>query len=185
MRLVISTLKGDVQAAASAGYSGNLCWLDYMISTRLEFVRPSELWEHEEVDPDRLQKTFRIIKEQGVLKRSLAVDSRTLVVLDGVHRLNVLRQLRCMRVPVCLFDYMSEEIVVGVADRKKIISKEDVIDAALSGRKFPPRTTWHMVRTDDGSLKHISCIEKEIRSPLITLSAEGAIQPERDGICTI
>jgi hypothetical protein len=156
-----------------------------MISTRLEFLRPSELWEHEEVDPGRLQETLRMIKEQGVLKRPLAADSRTLVVLDGVHRLNVLRRLRCMRVPVCLFDYMSEEIVVRVADRKKTISKEDVINAALSGRKFPPRTTWHMVRTDDGGFKHISCIEKEIRFPLITLSAEGAMEPEREDIGAI
>lgn len=145
-----------------------------MISPRLELVRPQQLREHEETDPNHLREMFRAIEADGVLRKPLAVDFLTLVVLDGVHRLNVLKQLGCRRVPACLVDYSSDDIVVHSRDGRTI-SKEEVIDAALSGKKFPPRTTWHMVKMADGSLVHISCIEKEHRLPLVTL----ANKPER------
>jgi ParB-like chromosome segregation protein Spo0J len=143
-----------------------------MISTRLELVKIEQLREHEEIDPSRLREMYRLIEADGVLKRPLAVDFRTLAVLDGVHRLNILKQRQCKKVPVYLVDYLSDEIVVYSTDRRTIISKDDVINAALSGRKFPPRTTWHMIKMADGSLEHISWIEKEVHFALDALVTE-------------
>jgi hypothetical protein len=141
-----------------------------MVYSRLEFVELDELREHEETDPERLQNTLRAIEAVSFLAKPLAADHRTLVVLDGAHRLNALRRKQCRVVPVRLVDYMSEEIVVYSMDRKTIISKDDVIEAALSGRKFPPRTTWHMIRMENGCLEHISLIEGEINFPLSALT---------------
>jgi ParB-like chromosome segregation protein Spo0J len=141
-----------------------------MISTRLEVVKIEELREHEEIDPRHLHEISRLIEADGVLKRPLAVDLRTQTVLDGVHRLNVLKQCRCEKAPVYFLDFLSDEIVVFSADRRTTISKDEVIKAALSGRKFPPRTTWHMIKMANGQLEHISLIEKEVHYPLGSLA---------------
>jgi len=141
-----------------------------MIPTRLEVVKIGELREHEEIDAHHLHEIYSLIEADGVLKRPLAVDFRTQTVLDGVHRLNVLKRCRCGRAPVYFLDFQSDEIVVYSADRRSTISKDDVIKAALSGRKFPARTTWHMVKMANGQLEHISLIEKEVHYPLGSLS---------------
>jgi ParB-like chromosome segregation protein Spo0J len=141
-----------------------------MISTRLEIVKLEELREHEETDPRHLQEIYRLIEADGVLKRPLAVDFRSRTVLDGVHRLNVLKRCRCERAPVYFVDFLSDEILVYSADRRSTISKDDVIKAALSGRKFPARTTWHMVKMANGQLEHISLIEKEVHYSLGSLA---------------
>jgi len=143
-----------------------------MISTRLELVKIEDLREHEEVDSRRLYEMSRLIEADGVLKRPLAADLRTLAVLDGVHRLNVLKQHQCKRAPAYLVDLLSDEIVVYSGDRRTIVSKDDVIRAALSGRKFPPRTTWHMIKMADGRLEHISLIEKEVHYTLASLATD-------------
>jgi hypothetical protein len=88
-----------------------------------------------------------------------------------VHRLNVLKQRQCKKAPVYLIDFLSDEIVVYAKDRRTIMSKDDVIKAAISNSKFPPRTTWHMVRMTDGRLEHISLLEKEVHYPLASLAA--------------
>lgn len=142
-----------------------------MIKSRLELVDLQQLKEHEETDPEHLRKTLAAIECDGILKNPLVADCKTLVVLDGVHRLNALRQKRWRVAPVCLVEYMSDEIVVFSVDCKTVIHKEDVIRAAFSGRKFPPRTTWHMIKTDDGHLEHISLIETEVHFPLGALAA--------------
>lgn len=144
-----------------------------LVRTRLELVKIGELREHEEIDPSRLHEISRLIEADGVLKRPLAVDFRTLVVLDGVHRLNALKQRQCERAPVYLVDFLSDEIVVYSTDRRTIMSKDDVIKAALSGRKFPPRSTWHMIKMANGRLEHISLIEKKVRYPLTSLATNG------------
>jgi ParB-like chromosome segregation protein Spo0J len=141
-----------------------------MISTRLEVVKIGELREHEEIDPHHLHEIYTLIEADGVLKRPLAVDFRTQTVLDGVHRLNVLKRCRCEKAPVYFLDLLSDEVVVFSADRKTTISKDEVIKAALSGRKFPPRATWHMIKLANGQLEHISLIEKEVHYPLGSLT---------------
>ena len=140
-----------------------------MVSTRLELVKIEDLIEHEEVDEQHLEEISKLIASDGVLKRPLAVDYRTRVVLDGVHRLNFLKRCERENVPVYFLDFLSDEIVVFSADHRTPMHKEDVIEAALSNKKFPPRTTWHMIRMPNGHLEHISEIEKEVHYPLACL----------------
>ena len=140
-----------------------------MISTQLDVVRIEELKEHEEIDHSHLREIYKLIEADGVLKRPLAVDSRTKTVLDGVHRLNVLKLFLCSRIPVYFLDFLSDEIVVYSADRTTAMSKDEVIRAALSGRKMPARTTWHMIKMANGQLEHISLIEKEAHYSLGSL----------------
>jgi len=68
---------------------------------------------HEEIIPELLEKLASTIKSDGVAKHPIIVDSNTLVVLDGMHRVAALERLGCKYLPVCLVDYRSSRVKVG------------------------------------------------------------------------
>ena len=86
------------------------------------------------------------IRSTGVVKKAIIVDSKSMVVLDGVHRLTALRMLspECVRVPAWLVDYSDEDVVV-LSKGKSQITAEDV---GQGGHPRPPvssrrrRATW-------------------------------------------
>ncbi|GBC75624.1 hypothetical protein HRbin06_00943 [archaeon HR06] len=140
---------------------------DLKLETKILFL--NELKSHEQVEKNRLEALTKEIKEDGILKKAIAVDAKNLIIIDGHHRVEALKILGYKKVPVCLFNYNSPLIEIYSFDGGKGISKEEVIKAALAGRKFPPRTTKHMVRLDNGSLVHISELEDNVNIPLENL----------------
>jgi len=81
------------------------------LEIKLEEVR--KLHIHEEVIPDILRKLTEEIRADGYVKHPVIVDSKTLVVLDGMHRLAAIKNLGCRFIPVCLVDYDNPQILVG------------------------------------------------------------------------
>jgi len=140
-----------------------------LVSVRFALVPVSDLKTHEVAEPDRVRRVVRQMQSNGVVKKAIIVDSKSMVVLDGVHRLSALQSLGCVRVPAWLVDYSDEGVVVLSKDRKSRIPKEAVVKAATQGPKFPPKTTRHMVKGKDGALVHISRLEGEVSVPLSTL----------------
>jgi hypothetical protein len=140
-----------------------------VVKIRFALVPTGDLTTHEEAQPDRVKRVFKQIRSSKVVKKAIAVDERSMVVLDGVHRLSALRELGCARVPVWLIDYSDEDVVVFTKDKKAHVPKEDVVRAAVRGPKLPPKSTRHMVRKKDGSLVHISSLEKDVSVPLSNL----------------
>jgi hypothetical protein len=140
-----------------------------MVSVRFALVPIRDLKTHEAAEPDRVRRVMRQMQSTGVVKRGIVVDSKSMVVLDGVHRLTALQELGCVRAPAWLIDYSDEDVVVFSKDRRSHIPKDVVIRAATFGPRFPPKTTRHMVKTRDGSLVHISRLESEVSIPLSTL----------------
>jgi L-serine kinase (ADP) len=147
-----------------------------LVEPTLARVDPAKLKQHEEVEPPRLRRVVHAMRKAGMLRKALAADEKTLVLLDGTHRLEALRKLGCTSVPVALFDYMSDEIVVKPGARKVAYSKDAVLEAGISGKVLPPKSTRHMIRRKDGSLMHISKVE-----PIVDMSLEemGAPPPGR------
>ena len=140
-----------------------------MVSGRFALVPLRELKTHEEAEPDRVKRVMKQLKSTKLVKKAIVVDSNTGVVLDGVHRLSALEALGAVRVPAWLVDYSDDEVQVFSKDRKSQIPKGDVIRAAVEGPKFPPKTTRHMAKTDDGKLVPLSQLEGEVSIPLSTL----------------
>jgi hypothetical protein len=68
---------------------------------------------HEETIPELLNTLVETIREDKVLKHPIIVDKRTLVVLDGMHRVAALERLDCKKIPVCLIDYENPAVTVG------------------------------------------------------------------------
>ena len=129
------------------------------------FIRIEELREHEEIRPDYLEELKNEILSDGMLKMPIAVDRSTYINLDGHHRLHALKKIGCKKIPVILVDYQSTEIEVIPWREGEKITKEMIIDTALTGKRMRPKTSKHMILVE-GQLKHISCIETLINIPL-------------------
>jgi hypothetical protein len=140
-----------------------------LVSGRFALLPLRDLKTHEEAEPDRVVRVMRQLRSTGLVKKAILVDSRSKVVLDGVHRLSALRALGAVRVPAWLIDYSDDDVLVFSKDRKSQIPKDAVVRAATHGPKFPPKTTRHMARTKDGRLVPLSKLEREIAVPLSTL----------------
>jgi hypothetical protein len=133
------------------------------------------LREHESVDLSYLGKLKEEITKDGFLRKAISVDVNSMVVLDGHHRLNALRELGCDKIPVILVDYKSPDIVVkkwkvedDVALEDIIVTKEYIINTALSGKRLPVKTSKHLILLN-GKLLHISAIETDVDEPLNNL----------------
>lgn len=110
---------------------------------RIEILRLNELREHEEINPAYLEELLQEIVRDGVLKKPIIVDCRTMIILDGHHRYNVLRKLGAQYIPALLVDYCSDRVKVGSWRKNWRVSKELVIEAGLSGKKLPYKTSRH------------------------------------------
>jgi len=107
------------------------------------------LLPHEHTDNENFRKIFcEIAKANAVFP--IIADERTLVVLDGHHRLESLKKLKAKRAPVILVDYFSEDVKVEQWRRDVPVSKEEVIRRGLKGELFLPKTSKHThhFRTD-------------------------------------
>jgi ParB-like chromosome segregation protein Spo0J len=144
--------------------------LEEELRLKLELVRLDCLKEHEGTEHDRLRRLTKEIQEDGLLKKAIAVDVRTFVVIDGHHRLNALKLLGCRKIPVCFIDYSSPLIEVSTWTNEIRVTKKMVIEAAKNGSKLPPRTTRHLIKVSKDKVRHISYIEKDVNIPLEDLS---------------
>jgi len=124
-----------------------------------------ELKEHEEIRPDYLETLKNEILSDGILKMPICIDKNTCIILDGHHRLQALKRLGCKKIPCVLVDYQSKDISVIPWREGETITKETIIDMALSGRKMSSKTSKHMIIVD-GEWTHISAIEMTIDVPL-------------------
>ncbi len=106
------------------------------------------LREHESTFDRKVREVRTSLRSCGVLRRPIVVDLRTMVVLDGHHRLNAVRSLGLRRIPVLLVDYESEDVEVFPRRDEIVVSKSRVIRAAVNGRTYPPKTTRHELSFD-------------------------------------
>jgi hypothetical protein len=129
------------------------------------FFEIEELKEHEEIRPDYLETLKNEILSDGILKMPICIDKKTCIILDGHHRLQALKKIGCTKIPVVMVDYHSPEIKVIPWREGEMITKEKIIDTALSGKRMPSKTSKHMIILD-GEWTHISAIEMTIDIPL-------------------
>jgi hypothetical protein len=157
-----------------AGSFTNRRWVDTMKSRKspldilrddIIFFKIEELKEHEEIRPDYLEALENEILSDGILKMPIAVDQNTCIILDGHHCLQALKRIGCIKIPVVLVDYQSPNIKVIGWRQGESLTKEIIIDTALTGRKMPSKTSKHMIILN-GEWKHISAIEMFINIPL-------------------
>jgi ParB-like chromosome segregation protein Spo0J len=104
------------------------------------------LREHEETEPARLQEIVRELRELGRPLEPIVVDASSYVILDGHHRFRACRALGWRTIPCYLVDYFSERIKVQARRPDISVTKREVIERALCGQLYPPKTTRHVFR---------------------------------------
>jgi len=68
---------------------------------------------HEEIIPEKMQELVEKIQHDGVWIHPIIVDSNSLVVLDGMHRVAAAKEIGYKYIPVCLVDYNNPNIKIG------------------------------------------------------------------------
>jgi len=75
------------------------------VCLEISLVDIDKLHIHEEVIPRAVDELVQSFTKDTVLRHPVMVDKKSLVVLDGMHRVAAAKKIGCLRMPVCLVDY--------------------------------------------------------------------------------
>jgi len=87
------------------------------LDLKITLVETSSLHIHEEIIPQILEQLIEKIKSDNVWTDPIIVDEKTMVVLDGMHRVAAAEKLGFKFIPACLVDYDNPSIEVHVWSR--------------------------------------------------------------------
>ena len=112
---------------------------------------------HEEYIPERKNKLLEYLNGNDYfVLPSMIVDVDTFVILDGHHRLNILKDIGKTEEYVLLVNYKSNAIIAHETDS---ITKNEIINAGVTGKLLAPKSSKHIFMDSDN-----------IKRPLISLS---------------
>jgi len=112
----------------------------------VELVPIVWLKPHEEVKPRNVDTLHEMTLRWSAYTKPLLVDRNTGAILDGHHRYHVGIRIGLSRLPVIKVDYLSDdgiELDIWPASDIESLTKQQVIEMALSGEVFPPKTSRH------------------------------------------
>ena len=110
------------------------------------YVKTSDLLPHEQIIPAHLEEIIQFFDKAGTVPPIL-IDSKSKVILDGHHRFNMARH-RGLKIIECFqVDYRNDSHIRVVDMRNNCaLSKDAVIEAALTRNLFPPKTSKHLIQ---------------------------------------
>ena len=114
----------------------------------VELVPIAWLRPHEEVKPRNVDTLHEMTLRWSAYTKPLLVDRQTGTILDGHHRHQVGIRIGLSRLPVIKVDYLEAagiELDVWPSCELTDLTKQQVIDMALSGNVYPPKTSRHRV----------------------------------------
>ena len=114
----------------------------------VELVPVETLLPHEKIVEHRVDNLEKMTLRWRAYTKPLLVDRKTGTILDGHHRTSVAKRLELLCLPCVLVDYLEDDRVsLSVWPNSGIesIQKEEVIEAALSGNLFEPKTSRHLL----------------------------------------
>jgi hypothetical protein len=124
----------------------------------LRTTKLSEILCHEEILPERVEQFYQYVMSYGINNPicipAIIVDMNTMVIIDGHHRYYTLLRLGLQEVEVLFVDYQHKDIIIQSVMN---ITKEDVIQAAKSGKLLRPKLSRHLVN-QCGKLVPILCM---------------------------
>ena len=106
---------------------------------------------HEQVIQKKVDQLERMTIRWDAYTKPLLVDGATGTILDGHHRYEIARRLDLQCLPCVVVEYLEDDSITLLlwpnSDRESI-SKDDVIQAGLSGDLMPPKTSRHLLSDD-------------------------------------
>ena len=135
----------------------------------LQWLKP-----HEQIKVKNMKKLLDMTLRWDGFTKPLIVDKTTGAILDGHHRHAVAIRLDLARIPVIVVDYLADESIdldLWPASELDEITKQDVVNMALSDQLYPPKTTRHRI-ADYLPPIHVSLEKLSLQSPTITEDSE-------------
>ena len=83
--------------------------------------------------------------------KPLLVDGATGTILDGHHRFEIAKRLGLQCLPCVVVDYLEDDsiaLMLWPNSDREVITKQDVIDAGMSGDLMSPKTSRHLLSDD-------------------------------------
>ena len=106
------------------------------------------LLPHEQVEDKQVDKLERMTLRWKAYTKPLLVDRKTGTILDGHHRAEVAKRMELQCLPCVLVDYLEDArvtLTVWPNCGRDSLEKEEVVEAALAGELFPPKTSRHLL----------------------------------------
>jgi len=116
------------------------------MNKKISLIDISLLKDHEEIDKNHFRGLLKTIKRDDCLKNPVVVEDKNFIILDGHHRVTVLRKLKAKKIPCQIVDYQSVKVYLR---RKKFTTKDiksEVVKRAISNNLFPYKTTKHFIK---------------------------------------
>ncbi len=112
---------------------------------------------HEEHIIERKNKLLEYLNDNDYfVLPSMILDSSNFVILDGHHRLNILKELGKKEEYVLLVNYNSESIIPHETNN---VTKKEIIEAGITGKLLPAKSSKHVFVDLNGT-----------KRPLVSLS---------------
>ena len=118
---------------------------------RVQLIPVEVLKPHEQVIQKKVDQLERMTIRWDAYTKPLLVDGATGTILDGHHRYEIARRLDLQCLLCVVVEYLDDDSITLLlwpnSDRESI-SKDDVIQAGLSGDLMPPKTSRHLLSDD-------------------------------------
>ena len=106
-------------------------------------IKYEYLLQHENIINERKDNLKKYLENNDYfILPSIIACSKTLMIIDGHHRLDIYKEKNIKEIPVLLINYDSPNI--WTHDMKPI-DKDEIIASAKSGWLLPPKSTKHMI----------------------------------------
>ena len=113
---------------------------------KVELVPLGVLRPHEQILPKKVDQLEKMTHRWNAYTKPLLIDRATGTILDGHHRYQVAQRLELLCVPCVLIDYLEDSLIeldIWPNCGRDEVTKNEVIQAALSGNLFTPKTSRH------------------------------------------
>jgi hypothetical protein len=121
------------------------------VVVRFSLVPIEILLPHEHVLVEKIDslKEYICNHKPWVILPAIIVCEKTNVIIDGHHRYFALLKIGVKKIPVVYINYYSNLII---AELNKMISKEQIIEAGISGKLLKPKSSFHHIVDIFGNL---------------------------------
>ena len=122
-----------------------------MAAVRVQLIPVEVLKPHEQVIQKKVTQLERMTMRWNAYTKPLLVDGATGTILDGHHRFEIAKRLGLQCLPCVVVDYLEDDsiaLMLWPNSDREVITKQDVIDAGMSGDLMSPKTSRHLLSDD-------------------------------------
>ena len=118
---------------------------------RVQLIPVEVLKPHEQVILKKVTQLEKMTMRWNAYTKPLLVDGATGTILDGHHRFEIAKRLGLQCLPCVVVDYLEDDsiaLMLWPNSDREVITKQDVIDAGMSGDLMSPKTSRHLLSDD-------------------------------------